>query len=161
MRLSTIPNVPFTQRSEIRSSPKDVALGVSGILHDLAKLHIVEHFHSQSLVGADRVIDATPNHVERTDSHVILRSGRPLSRDDVRRQTGSGKKRSSCVRRGVHDHARKQDDVVGVFGFGIGHRRRSPAEKHVGVGEEKPVAVACFARRPHGVDLPNQPRAIR
>ena len=60
----------------------------------------------------------------------------------------------------LHDHAGKEDQVIGAFRFGI---RQSAAqsvglEQNVGIGEQQPVATGQVARTPHGVGLAHPAR---
>src|ERR1700687_6453551 len=54
---------------------KNIALGEAPVLDYLAQLHIVEHFHAQCAIRANRVIDRAPDHVESPHTHVVPRFG--------------------------------------------------------------------------------------
>src|SRR5208337_535662 len=43
---------------------KNIALGEARFLDYFAEFHVVEHFHAQGSIGADRVVDRTPDQVE-------------------------------------------------------------------------------------------------
>ena len=127
---------------------KDVALGEARLLDDFAQLHVVQHFHAQRPVSPDRVIDRTPDHIERAHSHVVLRPGishfpRTMPENKERLKKGN----HHSLARVLHDHARKKHHVIGFFGFGIGDRasHRVRLEQNVGVGEEQPVACRLLA----------------
>src|SRR5438132_4342276 len=54
---------------------KNISLGEARVLDYLAQLHVVEHFHAQCAIRADRVIDRTPDHIESAHTHVVPRFG--------------------------------------------------------------------------------------
>src|ERR1700674_4806704 len=54
---------------------KNIALRESRVLDYLAQLHVVEHFHSQCAIRADRVINRAPDQVESAHPHVVARFG--------------------------------------------------------------------------------------
>src|SRR5882672_756190 len=52
---------------------KNIALGESRVLDYLAQFHVIEHFHAQCAIRADRVIDRTPDHIESAHTHMVPR----------------------------------------------------------------------------------------
>src|ERR1700692_3743295 len=56
-------------------SAKYIALGETGPLHDLPQFHVVENFHPQSLIRANRLINPPTHEVERAHTHVVVRAG--------------------------------------------------------------------------------------
>src|ERR1700681_3414554 len=50
---------------------KNIALGEPSVLYYLAELHIVQNFHTQGAIRADRLIDRAPDHVESAHTHVV------------------------------------------------------------------------------------------
>src|ERR1700694_5178449 len=91
---------------------KDIALREASVLDYLAQLHVVEHFHTQCAIRANRVIDRAPDHVESAHTHVIprFRIGnfpRAVSENEKRLEK-SDHHFLACP---VHDHAREQGDV--------------------------------------------------
>ena len=149
-----MPSVPFTQWSEIRSSPNTFRWAKPGILHDLAEFHVVEHFHAQRPVRSDRVINRTPHHVECAHSHVILRLRvgnfpRPMAKYKERLK----KSDHHPLARMLHDHAWKQNHMIGLLALGI--RNHAPdgigLEHNIGVCKQQPIPSRLLSRRPHGM----------
>src|SRR5208282_4264170 len=55
--------------------PKNIALDEARVLDNLAQFHVVDYFHAQSEIRADRLIHRAPDHVESTHTHVVARLG--------------------------------------------------------------------------------------
>src|SRR5260370_5496420 len=117
---------------------KDIALGKARVLDYLAQFHVVEHFHAQCAIGANRVIDRAPDHIESAHTHVVPRFGvgnfpRAVSENEQRLE----KSNHHFLAWPLHNHARKKDDMVSSLSVGIGTRapQRIGLEKYVGIGE--------------------------
>src|SRR6266446_58608 len=140
---------------------KNIALGETCVLDYLAQLHVVEHFHAQGPIRADRVIHRAPNHVESSDAHVVtrFRVGNfpwPVSENEKCLEESD----HHFLPRPLHNHARKKDDVVRSLRFGIGNGapQRIRLEEHIGIGEEQPVPTRVLAGCPHGMRFAEPPR---
>src|SRR6266481_6971452 len=101
---------------------KNIALGESRVLDYLAQFHVVEHFHAQGAIRADRVIDRAPDHIESPHTHVVprFRVGNfpwPVSENEKCLEESD----HHFLPRPLHNHARKKDDVVRSLRFGIGN----------------------------------------
>src|SRR5579872_6219142 len=135
---------------------KDTALGVASFFYKLAEFHIVEHFELQRFVCPDALIHASTDQIERSDTHVIfaLRIGhlpRAMSENKQRLEKGN----HHSFTRTMHDHERKQDNMVSMLCFGIGKSTSKGVgtEEHIGIGEQKPFASRLISARPHGMHL--------
>src|SRR5258708_27498969 len=101
---------------------KNIALGEPRVLYYLAQLHVVEHFHAQGAIRADRIIDRAPNQIESAHAHVVSRFGignfpRAVSENEKRLEESD----HHSLARPLHDHAREKDNVVSSLRFGIGN----------------------------------------
>src|SRR6266849_9557784 len=117
---------------------KNIALGESRVLDYLAQFHVVEHFHAQCAIRADRVIDRAPDQIESADTHVVPRFGignfpRAVSENEKRLEESD----HHSLARPLHDHAREKDDVVSSLSFGVSNStpQRIGLEQYVGIGE--------------------------
>src|SRR6266481_3851466 len=117
---------------------KNIALGESRVLDYLAQFHVVEHFHAQGAIRADRVIDRAPDHVESAHTHVVPRFGignlpRAVSENEKRLK----KSDHHFLARSLHDHPREKDDMVGSLSCGISNRapQHIGLEQYVSIGE--------------------------
>src|SRR5581483_5851327 len=136
---------------------EDVALPVACVFDDFSKLHIVKNFHSEALVGSDRLIYITPDHVERTDSHVIVGTGIgdlpwPVSEHEEGLKEGDHHFFAS----GLHDNPWEHDEMIGLRCFGVGERppERIGLKQDIAVREYQPNAGRLLPCRPHRVGLP-------
>src|ERR1700674_5113230 len=101
---------------------KDIALREASVLDYLAQLHVVEHFHAQCAICANRVIDRAPDHVESAHTHVVSRFRignfpRAVSENEKRLEESD----HHFLARPLHDHAGEKDDMVCSLNFGIGN----------------------------------------
>src|SRR6202521_215230 len=140
---------------------KNITLREPRVLDYLAQLHIVEHFHAQSAIGADRVIDRAPDHIESAHTHVVprFRVGnfpRAVSENEKRLKESD----HHFLARPLHDHAREKDDMIGSLSFGIGNSapQRIGFEEYIRIGEEQPVPTRLLAGHPHGMRFAEPPR---
>src|SRR5260370_811869 len=115
-----------------------LALTKGRVLDYLAQFHVVEHFHAQGAIRADRVIDRAPNEVESAHTHVIPRfriGNFPRSASENEEHLEEGDHHS--LARPLHDHAREKDDVVSSLSFGVSNSapQRIRLEEYIHIGE--------------------------
>src|ERR1700690_408328 len=128
-----------------RHSAADYAtLAETGILDDFAQLHVVHNLEAQGLVGADGFVSAATNQIESANSHVVFGFGvgdfpGAMTKDEHQLEERQHHFFSDML----HQHARKQYDVIGALLFGVGDGAADAigAEHDVGVGEEQPIGI--------------------
>src|ERR1022692_1638574 len=147
------------QRNQIFA--KNIALRETCVLDDLTQFHVVDHFHAQRAIGADRVIDVASNHVEGAHTHVIARfwvSDFPgtMSENEERLEKCDHHSLAPLL----HDHAGEKYHVIRLFCLGISNRtpHRIRLEQHIRIGEEQPVSSRVVTRSPHGVSFAHPTR---